>query len=445
MMVQRRRFMARVLPWLTFALVVLVARFAMADRPTGYKCGPGGRVLKDVGCKCPNDKLDARDAGGRAICAPKPPPAANACLAARTGKYTLRIDSAPQGATVYVGAKSCGVVGVTPWTGKLVPGPVTVMLERPSYEPVTRELTVTRKRYQSTVVPLVRTNAGMIDVRADADRNVTGATVTLDGRPGGTAPVVLKATGGRHQVEIKQAGFEPFAQAIEVVDSQTVVVMPVLKAAIVVKGKLVVDADVEGAEVWIGGTRRGTTPLVVNDLALGSYDLEVRKPGATTWKQAVVISKGQTLVRATLAASLPKAPTQGTLSVSSTPAGEVIIDGTSAGMTPFEKALPAGEYWILVKAPGHKSFEQRLRLEAGKTVTLAPQLAVTAELAVESTPTGGTVFVDGKRVGVTPMKLELELGDHVIFIERAGFQRHVARVKLTAGPPPKPITATLKR
>jgi hypothetical protein len=258
-------------------------------------------------------------------------------------------------------------------------------------------------------------------------------------------PVVLKATGGRHQLEIKQAGFEPFAQAIEVVDAQTVLVMPVLRAAIVAKGKLVIDADVEAAEVWIGGTLRGRTPLVVNDLALGSHDVEVRKPGATTWKQAVVISKGQTLVRATLAASMPVAPTAGTLKLGSTPAGEVVIDGVTAGMTPLEKQLPAGEYWILVKAPGHKSFEQRLRVDAGKTVTLNPQLAVVVEVTVESTPAGGAVFVDGKRAGVTPMKLELELGDHVIFIERAGFQRHVERMKLTAGPSPRPIRATLKR
>jgi hypothetical protein len=178
-------------------------------------------VVKDVAASVRT--TSTRDAGGKRSARRSHPRGHAVSPRARGG--TLRIDSSPSGATVYLGDRSCGVVGVTPWTGKLVPGPVNVMLERPSYEPATRELTVTRKRYQSAVVPLVRTNAGLIDVRADADPGVTGATVTIDGQPGGTAPIVLKATGGRHQLEIKQAGFETFAQAIEVVDSQTVVVI----------------------------------------------------------------------------------------------------------------------------------------------------------------------------------------------------------------------------
>ena len=53
---------------------------------------------------------------------------AQSCPAQKTGKYTVKIDSAPQGATVYIGDKACGPVGNTPWTGKLNKGDVAVTL-----------------------------------------------------------------------------------------------------------------------------------------------------------------------------------------------------------------------------------------------------------------------------------------------------------------------------
>ena len=424
-------------------IAVLVARLAAADAPSGYKCGPGGRAIKGTGCKCPAEKLATRDADNAAICAPKPEPQPSACLADRKGKHVVKIDSSPQGATIFLGDKACGSVGLTPWSGKLAVGPVIVMLERLSFEPYSRSITVSGVARQELSIPLTRTNVGSVDVRADADPNVAGAAISIDGQQHGVVPVVLQVPGGRHRIEIAKDGFEPFLQWIDVQDSQTVMVMPALKAAVVVKGRLVVDADLAGAEVWVNGVKRGVTPLALTELALGTYHVEVRKLGATTWKQTVEVTKAQTLVRATLVASVAK-PTAGIVKVTSAvPGGEVFLDGNAIGKVPLEQPLPPGDYWLVVKLPGHKRFEQKLHLELGQTIAVVADLRPAAELRVLSTPAGSTVFVDGIRVGATPLVIDLELGDHVIYIERSGFQRHDERVKLIG--PTVTVSATLKR
>jgi hypothetical protein len=48
------------------------------------------------------------------------------------------------------------------------------------------------------------------------------------------------------------------------------------------------------------------------------------------------------------------------------------------------------------------------------TITLESRLAV---LAITATPAGAIVYVDGRRVGVAPMTLEVEEGDHQLRIE----------------------------
>ena len=69
-------------------------------------------------------------------------------------------------------------------------------------------------------------------------------------------------------------------------------------------------------------------------------------------------------------------------------------------------------------------------LEAGKTVKIRATLVAAGELTVASTPAGATVFIDGVRRGVTPLALELPLGDHTVIVERTGFQRFEKKVKL---------------
>jgi PEGA domain-containing protein len=415
-------------------LVVLAigAHVAAADTPAGYKCGPGGRVQKDVGCVCPKDKLAQRDADNNAVCVPKPPPTTSACLAEHKGNRAVSITTNPDGATMYIGSKSCGPVAATPWAGSLTPGPMTVIVERASYDAVTREIVVTAQAKQSFSIDLVRTNAGSIDVRADADAHVSGAQVSVDGDARGKAPLVTKAKTGRHTVKIEQAGYQPFTQIVDVYDQQTTTVLPVLVVSTVALGKLVVDADVDGAEVLVDGTSRGMAPVVV-DVPVGPHEVEVRKKDlGKSFKQTANVGAGQTLVHATLAQWVKKAPTDGTLVVTSMPPGaDVLVEGVHVGKTPYEAPAPAGEYWLAVRAEGYAQFDARVTIVAGQKKEIAATLAKAFAVKIESTPANAAVFVDGKRVGETPMTLTLTAGDHDLFIEKAGYQRYTQKLAVT--------------
>src|SRR6476646_1095430 len=91
----------------------------------------------------------------------------------KTGRYAVTIDSAPQGAPIYVGDKTCQL-GVTPWSGKLNAGDYNIIVDTPGYEPATKTFHVGRLRAaQQLFVPLVKkADPPKIDVRADADKNV---------------------------------------------------------------------------------------------------------------------------------------------------------------------------------------------------------------------------------------------------------------------------------
>ena len=440
------------------------------------------------------------------------PARADDCPGNKPGRYAVQIDSAPQGAAIYINSKSCPAIGVTPWSGKLNNADYTVIIEAPGYEPATREFKVYRlRKAQSLFVPLIKKpDPPKIDVRVDADKNVAGASVLLDGEAQqGPAPMVLVTTEGRHQVEIKKDGFDTFSEWVDVKNDQVLTLEPVLKAIATPKyGTVLVDADVPDAEVYIDGNKHpDNTPAVINNVIEGVHVIEVKKAPALDWKQTIQVTAGQeTKVRAELQSGMAggagvirvlcdaqgarafidgtdmgpvpvdikdikagdhivdvKAPgmqtgekhvtvqagqsqivkfdlntdaagDQGTLKVVSTvPEAEVFIDGAAVGKVPQERKVSVGDHPVLVRLDGYKQFEQKVRVDAGQTVTVQADLKAVGQLRILSTPSGANVLINGFPAGKTPLEQEVEVGETVVRVELGGFQPFEQTITIEGG------------
>ncbi len=440
------------------------------------------------------------------------------CPAQKTGRYAVKIDSAPQGATIYVGDKACGAIGATPWTGKLINGNHPVTIELAGYEPVTRVFKVAKvRKTQELYLPLVKkAEPPKIEVRADADKNMFGATVSLDGQAQGPVPITVTTAAGRHLLEIRKDGFEPYSQWVEAKADQVVTIAPVLKEIAKPKyGTVIVEADVQDAEVYIDGNKHpDNTPAVINNVIEGIHVVEVRKPPGLPWKQTITVTASQqTKVRAELAAMMAggvgvvrvlsdaqgarayidgtdmgpvpvdikdikagehiiqvKAPgfqggekkvavtaggsqivkfdlnpeaagDQGVLKVVSTvPEADVFIDGAAVGKVPQEKKLSAGEHPVVVRLPGYKQFEQKVRIEPGQSVTVQADLKAVGRLRILSTPSNASVLINGLPARdpegneqKTPVDIEVEVGETVVRIESAGFQAFEQNLTIEGG------------
>ena len=423
----------------------------------------------------------------------------------------MKIDSAPPGAAIYINDRACPAIGVTPWEGKLNNGDYTVIIEAPGYDLATRPFKVAKvRKAQEMFVPLVKKlDPPKIDVRADADKNMFGATVLLDGQPQGQAPMVLTTTAGRHLVQVKKDGFEDYSAWLETKENQVQTFAPTIKEIAKPKyGVVVVEADIADAEVYIDGNKHpDNTPAIINNVIEGVHVIEVKKPPGLPWKQTIEVKAGQqSKVRADLAAtqnggvgvvrvlsdaqgarafidgtdmgSVPvdikdvkagdhivqvKAagfqPSErhvtvtaggsqivkfdlntevsadsGLLKVVSTAVeAMVFIDGAAVGKVPQEKRLAQGEHPVVVRLEGFKPFEQKVRIEAGQTLTLQADLKAVGRLRVLSTPVGATVLINGVSVGKAPVDTEVEVGENVVRIEQPGFKAAEQSVTIEGG------------
>jgi CRISPR/Cas system-associated exonuclease Cas4 (RecB family) len=114
---------------------------------------------------------------------------------------------------------------------------------------------------------------------------------------------------------------------------------------------------------------------------------------------------------------------------------EVRVGGEKVGVAPLRVQLPIGEHGVLLRnAEGTYQERHRVIVAPDATVELVATPPAEARLAIDSTPPGAEVLLDGQPIGVTPLRdVRLAAGEHALTLRREGHRSHAMRVSLAAG------------
>jgi hypothetical protein len=111
-----------------------------------------------------------------------------------------------------------------------------------------------------------------------------------------------------------------------------------------------------------------TPPALRLELPSGSYRLQCKMSGYTSYSETVYITAGELSNRYVVL----KKP-QGWLSISTAAGAEVSIDGSFVGVTPLGKAiqLDAGPHEVTVKKAGFNVWKNVITIAADETMPLS--------------------------------------------------------------------------
>jgi hypothetical protein len=240
---------------------------------------------------------------------------------------------------------------------------------------------------------------------------------------------------------------------------------------------LQVTSSPAGARLFVDGVEHGLTPTLVSSIMPGrAVHLEVRGlSGEVLDTREVELGEGETR-----AVELRALPPSGLVRVSSAPSGATVsIDGVAVGVTPLERELLVGEHRVNVALEGHATEDDVVRVEqsgdrASLSFALRPLVASaggeprretgtretgtretgTRETGTRETgtreappraprgPTGtlrvtttpwSEVFEGGRRLGETPMQIELPAGRHALTLRAEGRPAHEETVEIREG------------
>jgi len=258
-----------------------------------------------------------------------------------------------EGARIFIDGKE---VGQTPDADREIkPGLRSVLIRADKYQDLETEFEVdgcgVRQALDLALVP------GWSDIAIDTVPR--GARVMVNGKSAGSTPLTIELPAGEHELVLIAERFKPWREVIAVKANQprkleTVQLQPA-------DGILTVRTNPAGANVMVGSSFAGRTPLELNLAAQTQHLIRIYKAGyeEANRKIKLISEESQTLTIA-LKAKL------GVINFAvDPPDAEILVDGKSMGTVPRQMRLLAVEHQMEIKKRGYQSYRTRIMPRPG--------------------------------------------------------------------------------
>ena len=192
-----------------------------------------------------------------------------------------------------------------------------------------------------------------------------GASVSIDGTYHGTAPTGATISKGSHSVTFYLDGYESSSKSVWVEGGGEASV-----SAELVKsqkaGKLVIISSPDGAIVYINENKSGKTPYN-KEHNPGKYTVKLQKKNYEVFKKEVTIEEEKTEKL-----TIDLKPLPGSISIKGMPKEAIVLlDGKEKGSIPCViKKISSGTHVVDVKQEGYNSYNSKIKVSAGETVSL---------------------------------------------------------------------------
>ncbi|MEA1907994.1 MAG: PEGA domain-containing protein, partial [Euryarchaeota archaeon] len=199
-------------------------------------------------------------------------------LARETG--SISASTSPSGAAVYLDGIHEGTTPKTISSVKV--GPHTIKFKKSGYEDVARTFTVSA--YETATVYETLTELAPETGSILVSSSPSGADIYLDGAYKSTTPKMISSVKvGPHTIKFKKSGYEDVARTFTVSAYETATVYETLTELAPETGSILVSSSPSGADIYLDGAYKSTTPATVSDVSPGAHALKLEKHGYVEW------------------------------------------------------------------------------------------------------------------------------------------------------------------
>jgi len=268
-----------------------------------------------------------------------------------------------------------------------------------------------------------KTAFGTIYIKSTPDN----ADIFIDGAKMGKTPYQQANIGaGKHEIRIEKDLYYPHIEPLEVQSGGLATLTANLKPKF---GSLAITSDPTDAVVKINGQVKGKTPYQIDNIASGTYQIELSKDLYHPYIEQFMILDGSSNVR-----PIRLNPAFGTLLIETEPTNaHVQIDGQPRGPTPLKiEFLPSGNYRIGITQNLYESVEKTILVEDGKTLTIMEKLKPAfGLLTITGEPSGAEVFIDDEKIGVIPInEYRLSTGFKQVCVQTPNYHPYYTQTEI---------------
>ena len=330
----------------------------------------------------------------------------------------LNISTTPeQGAKVFVDEEYVGQSPVK--TDKLKSGTYTVRVMKDMYKMKEQSFTVTDGQTTNATLNMA---ANFVNVTVNTDSQ---SYIYVDDEYKGKGRWIGRLSDGTHMFEARKTNHRTSKKSLDLVLGETKTIS--IDAPSPINGELEINSTPMGATIYIDGKHYGETPNYISDILIGKHELKLTKQGCVSVTKTITIKEGETL------SVNEKLQTGKEISISTDQSGDKIyVDGNYLGISPIATYLSYGNHEI--KAT--RGTQTAVKTVEVKTTTVRDEfvLAFGKMIKITSDKVGDDIYVDGNKVGKTPMDIDFTLGKHEVEVRR-GKLYEIKNVQVGKGMP----------
>lgn len=358
---------------------------------------------------------------------------------------TISVRSSPGGAEVYLDGIYAGLTPVqvgTPLTQTVTAGNHRVSVQKSGYTTYSTTVEIApggRTDVQATLTS--EQASGAIQVST----NPSGATVTLDSSISRTAPATFTDVApGVHTIVATLAGYNQVTGTVQVNPGQTAQATLTLSQTSTSTGSARIASSPSGANIYLDGIYRGSTPMTVGGLAAGAHGLVLRRVGYREYSATLTVPAGGTVEHRATLSSLSSS--NGSVGIVSYPAGaSVYLDDVYQGQTsPWDTLsltdVAPGEHDLTLALGGYYDYVTTVTVASGREASVVATLAdlpgpnPNGQVAVISSPAGAGIYIDNAYRGITPLiVVAVPKGSHTVLVRQAGYRDWATSVQVVEG------------
>ena len=197
----------------------------------------------------------------------------------------------------------------------------------------------------------------------------------------------------------------------------------------------------QGATVYVDNALIGKAPCKSEALKSGQHSVKIAKELYETFTQTVTVTDNETT---RISPSLTADFSNVTLAVDAD--AEIWVNDELKGTRRWTGNLATGTYKIECKMASHETSLTTKEITNGmngQTISLNAPRPIYGSLNIESSPDFCDIYLDGKKVGETPMFVsELLIGRHEVKISKANYADYTETITIAKGET-KTVKATL--
>ncbi|MFA5153564.1 MAG: PEGA domain-containing protein [Clostridia bacterium] len=260
--------------------------------------------------------------------------------------------------------------------------------------------------------------------------------VSIDGTLIGVTPLSgYELSCGNHTVLVSANGYADFVAEKSLERGNPEVVIANMQR-LDDRGTVYITSDPPGGNLYIDGTLKGKTPILIDALIPGPHTVLIRKTNYEDYTDTITADPGRI---PEYHESLIPLPQTGFLGIVSVPDNATAyIDGAVFGTTPtMLLRVSAGTHQLLIRKHGYWNYTQTLEIAGGSSGLVQADLEKIPDdgtLIVDSAPTGASVYLNGTYKTVTPVTFEnIPAGNYTLEFRKLNYTSQNITFTLNGG------------